>query len=219
MASAMNNPTPGIFSIPDGQESNPRSGRTREMITGDAGHGRYYEQTRSGSMWTISTPQGGIIMTANMVVSVASHNGIGLYNPIGSGVNIAIQRAIIVVVTGIMTTAGGFTWGVVPTVSGITGGGVLTMKNHYTGTANGGPPRAKAYDGSVAVTGSAVSNIFRVFGGGPSGTAVIGTNLTFEEIVDGDITFGPDTFYGLFQLVAGTTLTIHASITWAEIPI
>jgi len=208
----------GAITTPDGGMAPARAGRTSEAIVGDAGHGRYYEQVKRYGLWTISTPSGGIIMTANMVVSVASHNGIGIYNPSNSGVDLAIQRAVVVVVSGTQATGGAIVWGCVPTVTGITGGGVTTMKNHYTMIANGGPPAAKAYDGSVAVTGSAVANIFRYFGGGPSGTVVAGSNATYEEMVDGDITIGPDTFVGLFLTVATTAYVINASITWTEIP-
>ena len=126
------NPTVGPVVAPDGAETNPRSGREREVVTIDVGKGRYYEEARLQNVWTLSTPTGGIIVTANMLTSVASHNGIGLYNPVGSQKNLSILRAVVVVVGGTLTTGGAFVWGCVQTSTGITGAGVLTAKNNYT---------------------------------------------------------------------------------------
>jgi hypothetical protein len=210
------NATVGPITIADGQEARLRLGRDRELIHGDAGKGRFYENVSRGNVWTISTPTGGIIVTANMLVSVASGNGIiALYNPTGNNKNLSILRAVVVCVSGTQATGGGFTWGCVPTPSGATGASAKSAPNNLTGQTGG--HSAKPYDGSGAVVGAAVANILRHFGAGYAGVTVAGTLFTINEMTDGDIVVSPGEVVGIYGLVATTALVVNASITWAEL--
>lgn len=203
------NPTVGVRVLGDGSEANPRVTRTGEQSTA-AAHGTWLEALRVGNIWTISTPLAGITVTANMLTSVASSNCIvGLYNKGGAMAH--ILRAEIVV--GSNATATGFNWGyITPTGISPAPTGVAKAKNHKT-LALGSSPTTVAFDGSVAVSGSGVTDLFR-----PIVAGLVNTPITVEEF-DDDLIVPPNGFIGIFGDTVTTAAVVKAAITWEDVPL
>lgn len=209
MPGPMLNPTVGVKLLQDGAESPGRSTRTGDLST-SATHGTWLEALRTGNIWTISTPLAGITVTANMLTSVASSNCIvGLYNKGGGYAH--ILRAEIV--CGSNATATGFVWGyITPTGISPAPTGVAKAKNHKTLTL-GSSPMTVAFDGSVAVSGSGVTDLFR-----PIVAGLINTPITVEE-ADDDLIVPPNGFIGIFGDTVTTNAIVKAALTWEDVPL
>jgi hypothetical protein len=214
MPNPMLNPVVGktIGGAQDGTEVGPRANRTGELAIG-AAHGTWNEAVRQGNMWTISTPSAGITVTANMLVSVASANAIlGLYNKSAAGgVNLHVTRMSLVIASAATIT--NLVWGFnnVATLSPIPTG-VARARNHKNLTANSASPGAVAFDGSVAVSGAAATDLFR-----PIVAGVVNTPLTVEEF-DDDLWVPPGGFLGIFGDTVTTSTVVRGFITWEEVP-
>lgn len=202
------NPTQGVRKLGGGAETNPRANTSGEMATG-AAHGTWLEAIRQGNLWTISTPTAGITVTANMLVSVASANCIvGLYNK-SAGKNLHITRAEIVVASAATATA--FVWAYnPPTQLAVTPTGVALATNHNLLTT-GASPSAVAFNGSIPVSGAAVTTLFR-----PIVVAAINTGINVEEF-DDDLWVPPFGFLGIFGTTVTTSTVVNASMTWEEV--
>src|SRR5438132_9305536 len=141
----------------DGTPSPVRATRDGALV-GQEAHGTFYEAVSRGNVWTIATPVAGITVTANMLSSVASANAIvGLYNPT-TNTNLHILRAIVALVT--VITACNFNWAVnINTLLSPVPTGVQRAHNNLTFAIGG--HKAKAFDGTVAVSGAGVTDLFR----------------------------------------------------------
>jgi len=194
--------------LADGAVSEVRLDKTGSVVV-SRGHGTYYEAASRGGVFTISTPLAGIIVTANMLTSVASSNTIcGIYNPTNN-YNFHIIRAVVVVPSN--ATATGVNWGTISTGAIINPvpTGVQRAKN--SGSLVLGGHKARAFDGSVAVSGSGATDLFRQVAVG-----LINTPLSVVE-ADNDIIVGPGAFAGLFGDTTTTAAVVKASITWEEV--
>jgi hypothetical protein len=201
---------PGVQNISDGSENYPRSTRTGELGMSPV-HGTFLEALRTGNLWTISTPLAGITVTANMLTSVASSNCIvGVYNKSG-GAYLHITRLNIVVASA--ATATGFVWGFnTPTTYTTLPTGVAKAYSHR-GQTKGNSPYAIAFDGSVAVSGGAATDLVR-----PILCGQINLPLNAEE-TDDDLIVPPLGFLGVFGDTVTTATVVKASLTWEEVPI
>lgn len=211
MPGPMLNPTVGVRStVGDGGEINPRANRTGELATA-AAHGTWLEALRVGNIFTISTPIAGITVTANMLTSVASANAIvGLYNK-SQAVNLHILRAEIVI--GSNATATGCVWGfAAPAAVSPNPLGVQRVRNHKQLTIGAGVA-AVAFDGSVAMSGIAATDLFR-----PIVAGLVNTPITVEEF-DDDLLVPPNGFIGIFGDTTTTAAVVKAALTWEEVPI
>lgn len=213
MPNPMLNPVVGksVGGAADGSEVGPRANRTGELTVA-AAHGTWNEAVRQGNMWTISTPTAGITVTANMLVSVASANAIiGLYNK-STGVNLHVTRMSLIV--GSAATVTNFVWGFnnVATLSPIPTG-VARARNHKNLLANAASPGAVAFDGTVAVSGAAATDLFR-----PIVAGVVNTPLTVEEF-DDDLWVPPGGFLGVFGDTVTTSTVVRGFMTWEEVPL
>lgn len=200
----------GPATLSDGTVKEARLDKSGSIVTQDV-HGRYYEAVARGNVWTINTPTAGITVTALMVVSSASSNGIvGLYNPTAN-YNLHIIRAVAVIAS--QATGTGIVWGTIATTSLLNPlpAGVNRAKNALTFVIGG--HRAKVFDGSVAVSGSAATDLYRIML-----PASITSALTAAE-TDGDIIVGPGCFVGIFGDTTTTATVAKASITWEEVPV
>lgn len=211
MPGPMVNPTVGAITASDTNEVNLRANRTRELATG-AAHGTWCEPVRQGNMWTIATPNAGITVTANMLVSVASANAIlGVYNK-STGLNLHVTRMSLIVASAATVT--NLLWGFnnVVTLSPIPTG-VARARNHRNLTANSASPGAVAFDGTVAVSGAAATDLFR-----PIVAGVVNTPLTVEEF-DDDLWVPPGGFLGIFGDTVTTSTVVRGFMTWEEVPL
>jgi len=75
-------------------------------------HGRYYEATYRGAIFTCSTAAAGITLAATSLSPLAAGTGtpiVGLYNPQGSGKNLIINKVNVGVITSSAST-GNIVW-------------------------------------------------------------------------------------------------------------
>lgn len=209
----LQNPLVAAAKATPGNETRLRSDETRGLVVSQ-NQGTYYESSNQGSSWTISTNVAGIATTALFTVSTASAIPIvGVFNPTGSGVNLSIQRTIVLQTTG--TAVSSFVWGAIAGATGMSGSsGVQTGINNKTFTAGG--HGARAFAGATALVGTPL--MYRVIGGPTAGAFTASQNATVRDDVDGEIIVRPGNFVGVF----GTTTTIEnvvrASLTWTEVP-
>lgn len=179
------------------------------------------ETTDYSNRWTISSPIGGTVCTANYALGTASGNTIvGVLNPTNTPKTIFVKRAVLTVVTGTMVT-GSFVWGVMASVNTatITSTGTEPI-NHWNYAVATGVHVGRYYAGDTTASvlaGSTAASVklLRSFGGGVAGAAVAGTPYTLEEEPD-ELCVAPGTFLGLFPAVAATALNVIAALTVSE---
>src|SRR5207302_84575 len=96
----------------DGTLVNARMGKTGELMMGQV-HGRYYESALRGNLWTLSTAAAGVtIASANVFSASAGQPIVGIFNPVSSGKNCVVTRAMLLMASG-TAGAGGWVWGFV----------------------------------------------------------------------------------------------------------
>lgn len=202
----------------DGAQPNARMGRTGELIFTE-GHGRYYEQASRGAVFTLSLTATTTGISAGNIVgaAAAASTQFALWNPVGSGYNLSIQKVVVGLISG--TPVGG------PVFHGIFVNGNPSIANTGTAYNNliGGKAPVARYMSSAAgaaLTGGTAPVVLRAMTidfSASAFAAAAGTNCL--EIVDGDIVIPPG--YGWVPLFAGAgTSVLNAySVTWEEIPI
>jgi hypothetical protein len=219
----------GPDTLQDGAEAKMRQGKSAEQIVQEL-HGRFYETNYRGGVYS-----GGMGLTSisNVTFTTGTLGATvtpicGVYNPIGSLVNLAILQAILgVTVTAATATGGGpFVWATsITTVPVTTGNQPLNRKTlqpqgsaarDLTNVAPTGMTPNLAVRFASALTGGLIKNISSVE------TAVgqnIGTAGVTVENIDGGIIVPPG---GVLALLATTTPVAHSAVSglvWEEVPI
>ena len=192
-------------------------------------HGRFAEQAVRGNLYS-----GGMALSSisNATYTVATTGAtatpiVGIYNPLGSGVNAyVLQAALNVVITAATNTGcGGFNWMTATSQSAISTG--AAPLNRSTLLAAGSKCKDMSNAALTSLNGATVARQGSSLGGGSVanysfvGTAVgIATpNFSSVENFDGSIIVPPGGFLGLF---ANTTPVAHSavsSILWEEVPV
>lgn len=203
----------------DGAQPNARQGRTGELIVSQA-HGRYYETTSRGNMFTLTlnaTTTG--IAAGNLVgAAAAASTQFALWNPNGSGVNLNILKVNIGLISGTYGTGG-------PVFHGLFVNGNPTIANvgtAYNNLAGGRPPIARyvASAAGTALTTGTAPVTFRAMTMAYSASAysaAAGSNTL--ELVEGDIVLPPGTGWVPLFAAAGTSVLNAYSVTWEEVPV
>jgi len=206
-----------------------RQGKTAEQIVQEL-HGRFYETNYRGAVFS-----GGMGLTSisNVTFTTGTLGAtvtpiIGVYNPVGSAVNLAILQAILgVTVTAATATGGGpFVWATSITTTPVTTGNQpLNRKTlqpqgsaarDITNVAPTGMTPNLAVRFASALTGGLLKNLSSVE------TAVgqnIGTAGITVENIDGCIIVPPG---GVLALLATTTPVAHSAVSglvWEEVPV
>lgn len=213
--------------VTDGAFNEFRLGKTAEQVVQEL-HGRFYEQNYRGVLFS-----GGMNLTAiNNVTFTTGTLGatvtpiIGVYNPIGSSVNLVILQATLslIVTAGTATGGGPYVWATsITTVPVSTGNNPLNRKSLQTaGSAakdltnvapTGLSPNLTVRFGS-SLMGGLIKNVSSVE------TAVgqnIGASGISVENFDGGLIVPPG---GVLALLATTTPVAHSaasSLLWEEV--
>lgn len=213
--------------VTDGAFNEFRLGKTAEQVVQEL-HGRFYEQNYRGVLYS-----GGMNLTAiNNVTFTTGTLGatvtpiIGVYNPIGSLVNLVILQATLslIVTAGTATGGGPYVWATsITTVPVSTGNNPLNRKSLQTaGSAakdltnvapTGLSPNLTVRFGS-SLMGGLIKNVSSVE------TAVgqnIGASGISVENFDGGLIVPPG---GVLALLATTTPVAHSaasSLLWEEV--
>jgi len=199
---------------------------------------KYYEQTYRGNVYSTGMQLTSIsnatfttadALSATLATAATATPVIGLWNPLGSGVNAAILQARLgLVLTALTATGcGGFVWAVYTGNAGIIVAGQATPVNRKTFVASGS--QMKGLSG-VALTGLVSIGAFLDASGLGGGSLINASELqtaagfltpqiSSVENIDGNIIVPPGGILGLF---CSTTPVAHSAVsglTWIEIPV
>lgn len=203
----------------DGTSPQLRAGRLGDLIASQL-HGRYYEQASRGNLFSaVLAATTGTIAAGNINgAAAAASTQFALWNPVGSGVNLALLKVLVAAISG--TAPGGPVFH--SYVAGVPNANVGTRGLN---NALGGASSKGLYVASAA--GTALTNA-----PGPLTTlramnlnffaAVIaaGTNVASAlELVEGDIVIPPGVLWVPTWSAAGTTFLNAYGVTWEEIPV
>jgi len=215
--------------LADGAQAKFRAGRSAEAIVQEL-HGRFYETNYRGAVFS-----GGMGLTsiANVTFTTGTLGATvtpiaGVYNPIGSAVNLAILQALLgITVTAATATGGGpFVWATSITTAPITtGNNPFNRKTlqpsgsaakDLTNVAPTGMTPNLAVRFASALTGGLIKSISSV-------ETAIGQNIGIPgvtvENLDGSIIVPPG---GVLALLATTTPVAHSAVSglvWEEVPV
>jgi hypothetical protein len=215
--------------LADGAQAKFRAGKSAELVVQEL-HGRFYETNYRSAVYS-----GGMGLTSisNVTFTTGTLGATvtpicGVYNPIGSSVNLAILQAILGVTVTAATATGGapFVWATSITTAPVTTGNQpLNRKTlqpqgssarDLTNVAPTGMTPNLAVRFASALTGGLIKNISSVE------TAVgqnIGTAGITVENLDGSIIVPPG---GVLALLATTTPVAHSAVSglvWEEVPV
>lgn len=203
----------------DGTEAALRTGRLSDLIVSLL-HGKYYETTARGNVHSaVLASTSGTIAAGNINgAAAASSTQFALWNPVGSGINVALLKFMVAAISG--TAPGG------PVMHSIAQG---TPNPTVGARANAniignGPQSVALYLASAA--GSALTNSpnalvalrpskFNFF------AAAIAASTNIQDCVediDGEIVLPPGTLWVPTWSAAGTTFLNAYGVTWEEIP-
>jgi hypothetical protein len=196
----------GIQSNPSGPGAfNARGGADGDVMVSEL-HGRYYQTTADGRVFSVCTQGTGVTTTAALATTFT---GLAIGNPANSGYNLVLvsftcsQFAVGAAATiGIMGGAGSITASLTPQ-SRIIGSGLLSLAG-VTATAGqtiSTPVLIESFGsvGSVATTSIPLVPGLRVF-------------------FDGDTIIPPGSFAASYTAIV-TTSALQFSFTWEEVPI
>lgn len=215
--------------LADGAEAKVRQGRNAELVMQEL-HGRFYETNFRSALYS-----GGMGLTSisNVTFTTGTLGATvtpvaGVYNPIGSAVNLVILQAVLgVTVTAATATGPGpFVWATSITTAAVsTGGNPLNRKTlqaagsaakDITNVAPTGMTPNLTVRFASALTGGLIKNISSVETAVGQNIGVAGISV---ENLDGSIIVPPG---GVLALLAATTPVGHSAasaLLWEEVPV
>ena len=197
-------PITGPQSASDGNiAAAARGGKQGDLIVSEL-HGRYYEQTYRSNMFSVMTQGTGVTTTAALATTFT---GLAVGNPLGSGVNLVINKAWVTefavgaaATVGVMGGAGSITASLVPQ-SRLLASGTLSKATATAGQTISTPLLICTFGqtGSLATTG---------YGLGPA------ASIDFE----GSLIVPPGSFIASYTAVI-TTSALQFGYAWEEVPV
>jgi len=217
-------------SVAPGSTPPVRQGQLGDVIVSEL-HGRFYEQTYRGALFSGGIAAVTSISAATFTSATTGATAtpiLGLHNPTGSTVNcVVLQATLAITLTALQATgAGPYVWMTAPNTATLSVG-VSTPFNRKTLTSFGS--QAQYFNGG-ALTGLNGTLVSR-FGSGLSGGAAYNASLlgtavgfqpvlqAFTENLDGSIIVPPGY---VLALMATTTPVAHSAVSnilWEEVPL
>lgn len=215
--------------LSDGNPANVRIAKGGDLIVSEL-HGRFYEQTYRGNVY--SGGMAALTAITNAIWTVATLDATakpiaGVWNPIGSGVNMVILQASLglAITNATSTGPGPFVWSAGLSSILLTLG--TTPYNRKTGQAAGSVGKDMSGIALTGLTPSIVARFGSALGGGNSGNfSFVGTAAgppttlaASVENFDGSLIVPPG---GVLALQSTTTAVAHSavsSIIWEEVPV
>jgi hypothetical protein len=180
----------------------------------------YYEWAYRGKIWTLNNGYAGttLIVTASVIGAANWNPAIALYNPTGSGVNLAILSGTVTLVSGTLT-AGGVFWayGNNQTVTAAGGNGAVNVLTLVTGGSIAKTFIQSAMTGAAA-SGTAVLEPFPTSAYAGAALAATTSGLSATQDIGGRFICPPGGIIGIGGTL-GTSTIVQAGLTWAEIPV
>lgn len=193
----------GALSVSDLSKTIARAGKQGDLIVSEL-HGRYYEQTYRGNVFSISTQGTNVTTTAALATTFT---GLAVSNPAGSGVNLVLNQF----------TAAQFAAGVAATIGIMGGAGVLTASLTPQSRVIGGGQVSKALASASATISTPV--LIATYGSVGSGATTV--PLAFQGICkdfEGSLIVPPGSFIASYTSTAQTSAW-QFSFCWEEVPI
>ena len=199
-----------------------RAGRQGEQIVSEL-HGRFFEQAYRGNLFSNGTT-GLTALSANTITLTATTTPIlGIYNPLGSGVNAVVLQAMLS--SGInnagSTGPGAFVWATSSQNTALSTGSVPVTR--FIG---GAAARCKGLAG-VALTGLTNNLVVAHAGDFPNPTVIttvaVPTSVQTPmqvgvENIDGAWVVPPGCILALLNTVSTTTTSVTGRLLWEEVP-
>jgi len=210
----------GIKNMADNTTAEGRTSRVGALITGH-GQSYYYEEASRGNVfslvlgaWTTAIAAGNLNGAA-----AAASTQFALWNPFGSGKNLALLKFGVNVVSGTFP-AGALYHSYSATAPTIATSVLTPICCNNIGMAAASVARALASAAGAALTGSSILAFIRM--ADLYFTASAAANAQGQkavEYIDGDIVIPPGTCWVPTWTAAGTTMLGGYSVTWEEIPV
>lgn len=194
---------PGVQALSDLIPGFLRLGKQADAMVSEL-HGRYYEQTYRGNMFSISTQGTNVTTTAALATTFT---GLAISNPVGTGVNLVLNKF----------TATQFAVGVAATVGIMGGAGVLTASLTPQSRVIGGGQVSKAL-ASASATISTPLLIVAVGSVGSLATTGYGATNGIAWDAEGSIIVPPGSFIASYTSTAQTSAW-QFSFSWEEVPV
>lgn len=197
----------------DGGNLGQRQSRDGCVVT-QAGHADYQESTFRNHTWSLTTAAGGVTIGATNVYSSTGPATpiVGIYNPVGSGINAYLLYTKNIWASG-TAAAQGLVLGLLPAaaVTAAGGNGAISL---LTGVVGGS--KVSTFVNS-ALTGQTVAHTLLDFIGGPTtGADAANSPQWFLCEHKGLICCPPGASLGVFAAAAGTSPIVAAAMQWTE---
>lgn len=180
-----------------------RAGKQGELSVSEL-HGRYYEQTYRGNVFSVCTQGTGVTTTAALATTFT---GLAVGNPVGSGVNLVLNKF----------TCAEFAVGAAATIGIMGGAGSITASLTPQSRIIGGGAASKA----VATAGQTISTPVLIATFGSTGSlATTGYGLQSGIVVDleGSVIIPPGSFVASYTAIV-TTSALQFSFAWEEVQV
>ena len=205
-----------VFSS-DGAVNPGRTDKTGILIVAD-GHGHFSEATARQKMFTAFLSQGTTTVAAGNVVNAAAaaSTQFAVWNPLGSAVNLILQKLVITQYSGTPTAGGLFysTFNAAAVASSVATVG--SIRNNYINGPTGqalclSSAAGAALTGGLALTTLGASTL------SSSATALASTaGIIMSDLIDGSIVVPPGVGFVPTWSGAGTTYLVGYTLTWEE---
>lgn len=198
----------GPQTLANGAVVTNRIDRVGALVATDA-HGRYREATLQKTMYS-----GSVVGQTTTVGLATTYTGLCLSNPIGSPVNLSVNKvgyAFLVV------------WGAVAAVGLMTGYNASTNVTHSTPVT----PRNRFFtsaSGGVGLLDSSATlptapTVDQIFGAASTGTAAVPPLVQGYYDLEGSLELPPGAYVAFYTSTASGTNSASFSIQWEEIAI
>jgi len=198
----------GLVSLYDGAPNQVRLDRSGALAVVNA-HGHFQEPAARGKMFTASTAVAGVAPGTALSTTPPAC----LYNPIGSGVDLAISKTSLGYISGTLG-AGSILYARGQQLTDPTGGSELTPVNNRLSYSRG---VGRFYQGSTLTAAPTIIRAAFILGAALATTAFQNTLIT--DYTEGEFIV-PSGYVFCIQGVAaaGTSPLVLFGITWEEIP-
>lgn len=206
-----------------GQRTTQRAGNQGDTI-GSNLHGFWYEQNLQGRLFSFGISSTALV-AANAIatgLTASAQPIIGLYNPLGSDVNLEVAYALLheTVIANTAVATGGYMWLSSTGNNAIsTGSSPINCK-----TLAAAGSSAKAFACATPLTGMTTSlavirpaAFWGINAAGPA-TAITQPQGPGVEFVDGGFVVPPGGVLAIMNQVSTTTVSVNSGIVWAEVP-
>ncbi len=193
--------------VSDGVITQVRGGPTGEMTVAQA-HARYYDAVRRGNVFVAVIP-----VTALSVLST-TFTGLALVNPVGSGKIFSLLEVCVGISTSTTASAGVVLCGGAQ-VTAITTN-LVTPANAFLGGSPVSATKSVCSSGATITTATQLRSIWDT-GLATSATAATPAPMPYiKDQVEGALLIAPGQLISLQAIT--TAISVHASMTWEEIP-